>query len=95
MAQDKAEPVTSAFDPDLGAIRLHFITDMIARGAIALLITSIIGLLARMRDLNMELVCKLASKSRKRPPNESMRRLQLELPLLMTPTGRPVGSAHR
>jgi len=50
MAQDKAEPVTSAFDPDLGAIRLHFITDMIARGAIALLITSIIGLLARMRE---------------------------------------------
>jgi transposase len=38
-----------------------------------------------MRDLNVELMRKLASKSRKRPPNEAMRRLQMELPLLCAP----------
>lgn len=83
-ASEKATPITSAIEPDLGAVR-KFIEDMLARGAVAALITSILALLARMRDLNTELVRKLASKSRKRPPSETMRRLQLELPLLLTP----------
>lgn len=73
--------VTSFVDPDLGAVR-RFIAEMIERGAITALIASIVALLVRMRDVNTELVRKLASKSRKRPPNETMRRLQLELPLL-------------
>lgn len=77
----RVSPITSAHDPDLGAVR-SFITNMIARGAIAALITSIIALLIRMRDLNTELLARVASASRKRPPNETMRRLQLELPLL-------------
>jgi transposase len=77
-------PVTSAVAPDLGAVR-HFIEDCLARGAIVTLVTAIVALLTRMRDLNTELMGKLAAKSRKRPPNESMRRLQMELPLLWTP----------
>jgi len=81
---DKQSPITSAFDPDFGAVR-SFITDMLARGAVAALIAAIIALLTRMRDINTELMGKLASKSRKRPPNEAMRRLQLELPLMWTP----------
>ncbi len=83
-AADKTEPITSAIAPDLGVVR-RFITDMLARGAIVELVAAIVGLLGRMRDLNTELVAKLAGKSRKRPPNESLRRLQLELPLFMTP----------
>src|SRR5262249_7888711 len=85
-----SNPITSAVEPDLGTVR-QFITDMIARGAIVALVASIVGLLTRMRDLNTELMRKLASKSKKRPENEAMRRLQLELPLVFTPT--PVARA--
>ena len=84
-------PITSALDPDLGAVR-KFIADMLARGAVAALVTSIVALLVRMRDLNTELMRRLASKSRKRPPNEEMRRLQMELPFLLAPAandGKP------
>jgi transposase len=80
----KEPAITSAIDPDLGAVKA-FIADMIAKGAIATLIAAIVGLLVKMRELNTELMKKLASKSRKRPPNEAMRRLQMELPLLWTP----------
>src|SRR4051812_33489281 len=82
--RDKVSPITSVIDPDLGAVR-RFITEMIAQGAIAALVTALLGLLTRMRDLNTELVRKIASHSRKRPPSETMRRLQLELPLLFSP----------
>lgn len=82
-SSDKPPPITSALDPELGAVK-KFIADMIAKGAIAGLIAAIVALLTRMRDLNTELMKKLASKSRKRPPNEAMRRLQMELPLLCT-----------
>lgn len=81
---EKPPSITSAVDPDLGVVS-RFIMDMIAKGAVAALVAAIVGLLVRMRDLNLELMRKLASKSRKRPPNESMRRLQMELPLLWTP----------
>jgi transposase len=83
-ASDKPPTITSAIAPDLGAVET-FIADMIARGAIAALVAAIVALLARMRDLNTELMKKVASQSRKRPPNEAMRRLQMELPLLWTP----------
>src|ERR1700690_4137995 len=78
---ERPPTITSALDPDLGAVR-KFITDMVAKGAIAALVAAIVALLVRMRDLNTELMGKLASKSRRRPPNEAMRRLQMELPFL-------------
>lgn len=81
---DKLPPITSAIAPDLGAVE-KFIADMIAKGAVVALVAAIVALLTRMRDLNTELMRKLATKSRKRPPNEAMRRLQMELPLLWTP----------
>lgn len=83
-SSQKPPPITSAIAPDLGAVE-KFVTDMIAKGAIGALVAAIVALLVRMRDLNTELMRKLASKSRKRPPNEAMRRLQMELPLLWTP----------
>jgi transposase len=89
---DKPPPITSAVDPDLGAVS-KFITDMIAKGAVAALVTAILALLVRMRDLNVELMRKLASKSKKRPPNEAMRRLQMELPLLCAPAANDVKPA--
>lgn len=90
----KPAPVTSALAPDLELVR-RFILDMLSRGAIAELVAAVIALLARMRDLNTELMAKIASKSRKRPPNESLRRLQLELPLFMTPAANDDEPAAR
>jgi transposase len=83
-ARSEAPPITSAIDPDLGAVQ-KFITDMIAKGTITALVAAIVALLVKMRDLNTELMKRIASKTRKRPPNEAMRRLQMELPLLWTP----------
>jgi len=70
-----------ALSPDLEAIR-RFIVGMIARGAIAELIASVLALLQRMREINTELMRKVAMKSRKRPPSETLHRPELELPLM-------------
>ena len=58
---------------------------MIARRAFAELVAAVLALLARMRDLNTELMARVAGNSRHRPPSETMHRLQLELPLLVGP----------
>lgn len=79
-----AEPVDlkrHALAPDLEIVG-RFIKELIARGAFAELVTAILGLLQRMREINAELMARVASHARKRPPNESLSRLQLELPLL-------------
>jgi transposase len=81
---DRPPPITSAIDPDLGVVG-QFIRDMVAKGAIIALVAAIVGLLVRMRELNVELMRRLATQSRKRPPNEAMRRLQMELPFLCAP----------
>src|SRR5882724_12302752 len=73
---------------DLKRLR-SFITEAVAEGAIALLISTIIGLLTRMRDLNQELARQLAWKNRKRPASETTHRLQLELPFALLATPEP------
>jgi transposase len=73
------QPITSAVDPDLGVVK-RFIQDKVAQGAIAVLLTSILALLMRMRDLNTELRMQMSAARRRRPPSETMRRLQMELP---------------
>lgn len=80
----KPPAITSAIAPDLETVR-KFIADMIGKGAIAALVLAIVGLLTRMRDLNTELMKRIAAQSRKRPPNEALRRLQMELPFLFAP----------
>jgi transposase len=93
---EKPPTITSAIEPDLDAVR-RFIAEMIAKGAIATLVTAIVALLVRMRELNTELMGKLAGKSRKRPPNEAMRRLQMELPFLCAAAAndaKPAASAN-
>ncbi len=94
---DKPPAITSAIAPDLGAVK-KFIEDMIAQGAVVALVTAIVALLGRMRDLNTELMKRLASKARKRPPSETMRRLQTELPFLSTPVAndtKPASAADK
>ena len=46
---ERPPAITSAIDPDLGAVR-KFIADMLAKGAVAVLVTAIVALLVRMRD---------------------------------------------
>jgi hypothetical protein len=79
-----AKLITSEVDPDLGLVK-RFIKQMIAEGSIAVLLASILALLARMRDLNSELRRQLANARRRCPPNETLRRLQMELPFWEKP----------
>lgn len=72
--------MTSVHDPDLGLVE-RFIQQKFAEGALAVLLATVLALLARMRDLNTELRQQLAQGRRKRPPSETMQRLQMELPL--------------
>jgi transposase len=72
--------ITSELAPDLGLVE-RFIREKFAQGALALLLATVMALLTRMRDLNTELMRQLALGRRKRPPSETMHRLQLELPL--------------
>ena len=90
----KVDAKAQALAPDLEAIR-RFIVQMIARGAIAEMIASVLALLQRMRDLNTELITKIAAASRKRPPSETLHRLQLELPLMFGAAENDAGSAEK
>ncbi|MBX3210767.1 MAG: transposase [Labilithrix sp.] len=73
-----------ALAPNLAALR-RWMMEMLARGALVELVTAVLGLLQRMFEVNTELTARIASSSRKRPPNESLRRLQMELPLMFAP----------
>jgi hypothetical protein len=76
------EKVTSAFAPDLDEVRA-WLQKMIATLKFVEMVTAIIALIARMRDLNTELVAQLTHLRRARPRSESLDRLerQLVLPL--------------
>jgi transposase len=76
------DPITSAFAPDLEEIRA-WLQKMIAALRFVDLVTAVVALLGRMRDINTELVSQLAHLRRKRPRSETLRRLerQLVLPL--------------
>jgi len=78
---DGVEPITSTLAPNFEAVR-RFIVEMVAAGAIAMLVSAVLGLLTRMDALNRELLSKLEQSRRKRPPSEKLKRLQMELPFL-------------
>ena len=75
---EHAPPITSALMPNLEAVR-RFIVDMVKQGSIALLVTAVLGLLARMNELNVELVRKLQQSRRARPPSERARSSETSL----------------
>ena len=74
--------VTSVFAPDLDEVRA-WLQKMIAALRFVELVTAVLALITRMRDLNTELIAQLAHLRRARPRSESLRRLegQLVLPL--------------
>ena len=75
----KLELITSEVEPDLDEVK-RFIKARVAEGAFAVLIAAVVALLGRMRDLNTELQRRLQASRRTRPPSETLRRLQMELP---------------
>jgi len=96
----QVHPITSAIAPrPRGRPPLH--PDMLASGAIAQLIAAIIALLTRMRELKYG--ARRATRETVAPASasETMRRLQLELPLLLAPpandahAGAPAGAARK
>src|ERR1700733_6144843 len=76
-------PITSPYAPDLAAVRA-WLEKMIASRRFIEIVVAILALITRMRDVNTDLVAKLAYLKRKRPPSETLERLkrQLVLPLV-------------
>jgi transposase len=76
-------PTPSPYAPDVVAVRA-WLEEMIAALSFAKLIATILGLITRMRDINTELMKRVAHLSRKHPRSEKLKGLkgQLLLPLL-------------
>lgn len=74
--------ITTPYAPDLEQVRA-WLLEMIKALRFIELVSSIVALVARMRDVNSELVRRLAHLQRKRPRSETLERLerQLLLPL--------------
>jgi hypothetical protein len=61
-------PITSPYAPDLAAVRT-WLEKMIASRRFIEIVIAILALITRMRDVNTDLVAKLAYLKRKRPPS--------------------------
>lgn len=72
------EPHFDPLRPDPDKVR-DFILAMLKKGAFALLLAAVVELVSRMRAVNDELTRRLEARTRPRPPNERLGRLQLEL----------------
>ena len=87
---------TSPYVPDLAALRA-WLEKMVAAMKFVELVVAIVALVARMRDINLELTKRVAHLTRKRPRSETLERLerQLVLPLtgLVTPAVKPTAAA--
>jgi transposase len=87
---------TSPYVPDLDQLR-EWLEQMLAAMKFVELVVAIVGLIGRMRDINLELTKRLAHLTRKRPRSETLDRLQrqLSLPLtgLVVPGSKPAPAA--
>lgn len=88
---------TSPYSPDLEQLRA-WLEKMVAALKFVELIVAIVGLIGRMRDINLELTKRVAHLTRKRPRSETLERLerQLVLPLegLVASSAKPAGAAE-
>jgi transposase len=85
--------VTSALAPDLAEVRV-WLEKMIAGLRFIELVSAVLALITRMRDLNTELVAQLAHLRRARPRSESLRRLERQLVLPLGDFTVPSASAN-
>jgi transposase len=83
---------TSPYSPDLAELRT-WLEKMVAALKFVEIVVAVVGLIARMRDINLELTKRVAHLTRKRPRSETLERLerQLVLPLmgLVAPSAKP------
>ena len=81
--------ITSPLAPDLERVRA-WLEAKIAAHLFVEIVVAILALITRMREINTELLAKLAHAKRKRPPSETLARLerQLALPLFGAPAVR-------
>lgn len=88
---------TSPYAPDLEQLRA-WLEKMVAALRFVELIVAIVGLIGRMRDINLELTKRVAHLTRKRPRSETLGRLerQLVLPLegLVAAIAKPAAAAE-
>lgn len=87
--------ITSPYAPDLQNVRV-WLEKKVAAGLFVEIIVAILTLLERMRDINLELARKIAHMKRRRPPSETLARLerQLVLPMFDAPVARPKRGAR-
>jgi transposase len=86
----RSPSITSPYAPDLDKVRGWLETKIAARLFVEI-VAAIVALIARMRDVNTELFAKLAYLKRRRPPSETLERLerQLVLPIFAAPIIKP------
>lgn len=74
----KRAPITSPYAPDADALRA-WLEEMVASMKLVELITAIVSLVTRMREINTELMKQLAGLRSKRPRSETLKRIERQL----------------
>jgi transposase len=74
----RSPTITSPYAPELADVR-QWMEKMIKAMKFIELVTAIVALLARMRDINTELTKRLADLRRKRPRSEKLQRVEQQL----------------
>jgi transposase len=76
----QSPPITSPYAPDLAEVK-RWLESMVKAMKLLELVTAVLALITRMRDINTELTKHLANHRRKRPPSEKLDRIQRQLVL--------------
>ncbi len=84
----QVEPITCKYQPDVESVRA-WLHKMLAEGRFVALVMSVVALIARLRDLNTELMKRVAHLKRKRPPSETLRRVEAQLAFTFIEQGVP------
>ena len=74
----QVESITCTYDPDIERVR-EWLKKMVAEARFLELIVAVVSLIARLRDLNTHLMKQVAHLKRKRPPSETLRRVERQL----------------
>ena len=81
---------TSPYVPDLEQLRA-WLNKMVAAMKLVDLIVAVVALIARMRDINLELTKRVAHLTRKRPRSETLERVERQLLLPLGGIARAAG----
>lgn len=76
----RSPTITSPYAPDLAEVK-RWMESMVKAMKVVELVTAVLALLTRMRDLNTELTKRPAEQRSKRPPSEKLRRVEQQLVL--------------